>query len=888
MTDFRRSELWQATLKARDNDAHESQRERLRAAYDGFWGRAVRLAQRISNDLPGLTLHDEEHLAALWDRASQLTGPDYQINPLEAFVFGAAVLLHDAGHAVAAYEGGLTELKQTLEYRDAVAAILRKQGANPPAEDDIANPSKKVAESALFVALRRLHAKQAEVLVTRAFHGNYLIDDLELRDNLAQLIGRVAASHHWDRDLLDQKLPELQGAPGSMPQEWSIQPIKIACLLRCSDAIQIDQRRAPAFALAIHAPQGQSLLHWLAQQLAQPIVKAEKDGGPGALVFTSQRDFTEDKADAWWIAHDLVKNAHEELQGCYQLMKDTDLPAFTVDRVAGAESPLQLERHIRTAGWRPVSAEVRVSSVEQIVSLFGGRLLYGRDPSVALRELIQNASDAVRARRALAADPLYEGKVVVSLKKAEEGDSWQLVVEDDGIGMSERVLTGPLLEFGKSFWASEEAQDEFPGLVSAKLHQAGRYGIGFFSTLMIAQRIEVTSRRWDAAQEQARKLTFREGLRLRPLISETGGASLGQFSTRVALHITSDDAERLLTVSRARQANPAEQDNLRVTLRELVAHLCLCLDCDVLISQPQGHFEVAHSRKWYDSDALQWARQIVFAGNRADQTIDDYLAMVAPLIRVIIGPDGEPCGRAAIGFRGIDAGIDSVGGLVASRHSRVIGSFSIAYVGAIGFEPSGPRRDSGPPCSRAGVEAWASEQALLVAQITVSDLENYVAAMNVAAFGGDPTPIATILINRKPASLIKVHDTLSEGKEVFAAFDASTGRGPRISMIHHWQTPYYAIGFDWNELNFLVVAMEAWSGTRASDEEYHRCPTTEEPAPSCFLSCLQRYAHSKGRTLKMEIVSNVLLATYKGEASSREHLSVGTELRADAIKLSLV
>jgi hypothetical protein len=68
----------------------------------------------------------------------------------------------------------------------------------------------------------------------------------------------------------------------------------------------------------------------------------------------------------------------------------------------GIESPHQLERYIRTTGWRPVTAQVRVTSVEQIIRLFGGQILYGRDPRVPLRELVQNGSDAVRARRALA------------------------------------------------------------------------------------------------------------------------------------------------------------------------------------------------------------------------------------------------------------------------------------------------------------------------------------------------------------------------------------------------------------------------------------------------------------------------------------------------------
>ena len=385
----------------------------------------------------------------------------------------------------------------------------------------------------------------------------------------------------------------MQGAPGFLPQEWRIQALKIAYLLRCADAIQIDQRRAPRFAFTVHAPQGESALHWLAQQLSQPVVTPDTSG-PGTLVFTSQNDFTEEKADAWWIAHDLVRVANEELQGSYQIMKDLGLPAFTVDRVAGAESPRQLERHIRTCGWRPVAAEVRVTNVEQIIRLFGGRALYGRDVAVPLRELIQNASDAVRARRALTNDSWYEGKVVVTLKNCQEEGFCELVVEDDGIGMSEHTLTGPLIELGNSFWTSVEAQEEFPGLVSTNLNQTGRYGIGFFSTLMVAERIAVTSRRWDAGLDQARTLTFRKGLELRPLISEARGASLGQFSTRVELHITSELTEELLTIRRA------PQPNLKVTLGQLVAHLCPCLDCNVWVSQPPSQPKLSHSGKWHE------------------------------------------------------------------------------------------------------------------------------------------------------------------------------------------------------------------------------------------------------------------------------------------------
>ena len=75
-----------------------------------------------------------------------------------------------------------------------------------------------------------------------------------------------------------------------------------------------------------------------------------------------------------------------------------------------------------------------------------------------------------------------------------------------------------------------------------------------------------------------RRLVFRSGLRLRPLISEAVGTPLGQLSTRVVLYISSKDAE-LLTILRT------QNDKLKFTLNQLVAHLCLCLDCDVLTSE---------------------------------------------------------------------------------------------------------------------------------------------------------------------------------------------------------------------------------------------------------------------------------------------------------------
>ena len=68
-----------------------------------------------------------------------------------------------------------------------------------------------------------------------------------------------------------------------------------------------------------------------------------------------------------------------------------------------------------------------------------------------------------------------------------------LEVADNGVGMSRAVLTGPLLDFGVSFWSTPGAIREFPTLLSRGFHSPGRYGIVFFSVFMWTDHVRITS-----------------------------------------------------------------------------------------------------------------------------------------------------------------------------------------------------------------------------------------------------------------------------------------------------------------------------------------------------------------------------------------------------------
>jgi hypothetical protein len=127
---FEETKLWRNVFASGE---YTEEKRRIRQSYCSFWQRTCEMAKLIASDLPGLTLHDERHFEALWQRADQIAGAGYFLNPIELFAFGGGILLHDAGLTLAAYPGGLDELRQTLEWRDAAALI------EPTAEEIAAN-----------------------------------------------------------------------------------------------------------------------------------------------------------------------------------------------------------------------------------------------------------------------------------------------------------------------------------------------------------------------------------------------------------------------------------------------------------------------------------------------------------------------------------------------------------------------------------------------------------------------------------------------------------------------------------------------------------------------------------------------------------------------------
>lgn len=121
------------------------------------------------------------------------------------------------------------------------------------------------------------------------------------------------------------------------------------------------------------------------------------------------------------------------------------------------------------------------------------------DKDIFLRELVSNSSDAIDKRRFLETSgkiqksELEEPQIEISTDKSEG----VLVISDNGVGMAETELDEALGTIAKSgtseFLKNLESQKSDNEKKSISL--IGQFGVGFYSAFMVADKVEVTSRK---------------------------------------------------------------------------------------------------------------------------------------------------------------------------------------------------------------------------------------------------------------------------------------------------------------------------------------------------------------------------------------------------------
>ena len=133
------------------------------------------------------------------------------------------------------------------------------------------------------------------------------------------------------------------------------------------------------------------------------------------------------------------------------------------------------------------------TEVKQLLHLMVHSLYSNRE--IFLRELISNANDACDKLRFLALDApdLTEADAEMSVRISIDPESKELVISDNGIGMTRDDVISNLGTIAKS--GTAEFIKNLSGDSKQDANLIGQFGVGFYSAFIVADRVVVRTRR---------------------------------------------------------------------------------------------------------------------------------------------------------------------------------------------------------------------------------------------------------------------------------------------------------------------------------------------------------------------------------------------------------
>src|ERR1700754_1039233 len=146
-------------------------------------------------------------------------------------------------------------------------------------------------------------------------------------------------------------------------------------------------------------------------------------------------------------------------------------------------------------------------------------------PEIFLRELISNSSDALdKLRHLTLVDDAYkslpfEPRIDLELDEANK----TLTISDTGIGMNDEDLVSHLGTIARS--GTKNFLSQLSGDAKNDSNLIGQFGVGFYSVFMVADRVEVTTRK--AGDDKAWRWISdgKTGFELEPAEREVAGTT---------------------------------------------------------------------------------------------------------------------------------------------------------------------------------------------------------------------------------------------------------------------------------------------------------------------------------------------------------------------------
>lgn len=185
------------------------------------------------------------------------------------------------------------------------------------------------------------------------------------------------------------------------------------------------------------------------------------------------------------------------------------------------------------------------TDVSRLLDIVANALYTNRD--VFLRELISNAADACDKLRyeALQNAALTQNHGEYSIRIQKDSEARTLTLSDNGIGMNKDDLIANLGTIARSGTAAMVEAVKNAGGDKGALNLIGQFGVGFYASFMVADKVSVVSRKAGDTQTWQWESDGRTGYSVREATSDEA-ALLKTCGTHITLHLKSDAYDFLI------------------------------------------------------------------------------------------------------------------------------------------------------------------------------------------------------------------------------------------------------------------------------------------------------------------------------------------------------
>lgn len=422
------------------------------------------------------TPHDDTHMRSLFRLADELLGKNtiHSLNGVELCILACAMYGHDWGMAVSEDEkreivtGATTEHSVSAHYgllgdeRQRWKSFAKGQGisAHP---DGLVQRCEDVPLELWREYVRQTHAERAKFRIVAHFKRQG--DPAPLGPPL----GEVCAGHWYDITRI-QKLDK----------QWSIGGMRVniqalAIYTRFIDLLDIGNNRTPwALRVFINPSDPRSSVEWRKHQAINPVTIDAHESGR-SLRKLSIHGHT-DNHIVYAALEDLRRYCEAQVKENCSALHDLT-PSYQIGQI-------ELDWSVRAEGFEPIDVRFEFDR-DRMFSIVAGEI-YDGDPYVFIRELLQNAIDAILLRKKRyehGMDCLTTPTILVNVQHGENGDA-VVSVEDCGTGMTLPIIKNYLATVGRSYYRSGEFDSQSTGM-----RPISRFGLGLMSCFEVADSI---------------------------------------------------------------------------------------------------------------------------------------------------------------------------------------------------------------------------------------------------------------------------------------------------------------------------------------------------------------------------------------------------------------